>query len=321
LLEALNVVFLSVHLLAMNLASAGPLVCVCLRGRQSAPAEIADRVGLRLAWLSVAALVVGILLGGALLYMPSSGALWDALRRFPSQSYWQAGLELAFTLACMAAYAGAWRRLERRRWLHAALALLAATNLLYHFPSLMAVIGKLATNPSWTDTPVIDRSELRSLMSRGEVTSLWVHFALASLAVAGVMALALVTRRGDSMWEDESARRAARVTAGIAMVATILQLPVGLWVLSTMPNVARGALMGASPLASLIFLAALVLSLMLAGRLVAIAWGNARHVEARRAGWLLVGVVLLMTASMRCSRADMQANALDATHNLVTGRD
>lgn len=302
-------ILLSVHLLAMNVASAGPLVCVCLRGRRSAPTETANQVGRQLAWLSVAALVVGMLLGGAIVYVPSNAALWEALRRFPARTYWHASSELAFSLACMTVYAGAWRRLERRRWLHVVLALVATTDLLYHFPPLMAVIGKLASNPSWTITQVIDRPVLRGLIIRGDVASLWIHFVLASLAVAGVTALVLVSRRGESVWADQSAQRAARVAAGIALGATILQLPVGVWVLSAMSQVARGALMGESPWASLLFLAALLLVLLLAGRLLAIAWGDAPRVDARRAGWLLVGVVVLMTASMRASRSGPSAIA------------
>ena len=317
MLEALSVVLLTLHLLAMNLASAGPLVCLCLRGPRGASAEIADQLGRWLAWLSVGALVLGMLLGGALLYVPPNAALWEALGRFPTRAYWHAGLELAFSLACLLAYAGTWRLLDRRRWLHAALALMAASNLLYHFPPLMAVLGKLAVNPSWTITPVIDRPALLKLLARDDVSSLSIHFALSSLAVAGVTALVLLARRGESVWEDAAVRRTARVTAGIALVATILQLPVGLWVLSTMSRVSRGALMGASPLASLQFLASLVLTLLLAGRLLAVALGEARRVEVRRAGWLILCIVLLMTASMRSSRADLPANALNASETIA----
>jgi hypothetical protein len=301
--ELLIVILLTVHLLTVNLASAGPIVCIWLCGRGSVDAGLANQLGRSLAWLSVAAMVVGMLTGGLLLLVPSSEPMWEALRRFPAQAYWSAGLELLFSLTCLLAYAGSWRLFGQHRWLHAALAVLSATNLIYHFPPLMAVLGKLAANPTWTTSLIIDRPELLELMARDNVISLSAHFALASIAVAGLMALWLLAGRGERNLENAEARRVARVTAGIALVSTILQLPVGMWILATMSPVSRGALMGNRPLASLLFFAGVLLAVLLIGRLLAIVSGEVRLAEIRRAGWLLLLVTLLMTATMRLSRA------------------
>ena len=72
----------------------------------------------------------------------------------------------------------------------------------------------------------------------------------------------------------------------IALVSTILQLPVGMWVLATMSQVSREALMGNRPLASLLFLAGVLLAVLLIGRLLAVVLGEVRLKEIRRAGWL-----------------------------------
>ncbi|MCH7752898.1 MAG: hypothetical protein IH898_12215 [Planctomycetes bacterium] len=301
--ELLIVVLLTAHLLTMNLASAGPIVCIWLRGRGSVDAGLANQLGHSLAWLSVAAMVVGMLTGGLLLLAPLSEPLREAFRRFPAQAYWYGGLELLFSLTCLLAYAGSWRLFSQQRWLHAVFALMSATNLIYHFPPLMAVLGKLAANPSWTTTPIIDRPALLELMARDNVISLSAHFALASIAVAGLTALWLLAGRGERDLENAEARRVARVTAGIALVSTILQLPVGMWVLATMSQVSREALMGNRPLASLLFLAGVLLAVLLIGRLLAVVSGEVRLTEIRRAGWLLLLVTLLMTATMRLSRA------------------
>ena len=303
MLELLIVVLLTAHLLTMNLASAGPLVCLWLHGRRGVGAELANRLGRSLAWLSVAAMVAGMLIGGLLLLSPSSEPLWEALLRFPAQTYWHLGLELLFSLTCLLAYAGTWRLFGQHRCLHAMFALMSASNLMYHFPPLMAILGEMAVNPSWTAVPVIDRPVLLELMARDDVISLSVHFALASLAVAGVTALWLLARRGEQVLDNADTRRVARVTAGIALASTILQLPVGMWILATMSHVSRGAIMGGNQLASLLFLAGVLLAMLLIGQLLAVVSGEVRLREIRRAGWLLLLATLLMTATMRFSRA------------------
>lgn len=300
--EFLIVVLLTVHLLTMNLASAGPLVGLWLRHRGRANLELADQLGHRLAWLSVGALVAGMLGGGLLLTVPASEPLWEALRRFPPRAYLFAGLELLFSLTCLLVYACTWHRFGKRNYLHTALALLSASNLMYHFPPLMAVIGKLAVNPAWTIKPTIDRKILLELAARDDVVSLTIHFSMASFAVAGVTALWLLARRGKQALDGADSRLVARVMAGVALVATVLQLPVGMWVLVSMSRVSRDALMGSSPMASLPFLAAIVLAILLMGRLLAVTLGEVRLKELHRAGWLLLLTTLMMTATMRYSR-------------------
>src|SRR5690606_13047621 len=72
LIELATVLLLALHLLAMNVASAGPLVGVWL-ARCGSREELGLRVGRRLAGRSLWALATGALLGGAMLLLPSEG--------------------------------------------------------------------------------------------------------------------------------------------------------------------------------------------------------------------------------------------------------
>jgi hypothetical protein len=299
--ESIIIVLLTAHLLLVNLASGGPVVCIWLRRNRNQ--DSADRLGLSLAWWSVVALGVGMIAGGVILLFPASEPLWEALRRFPQRAYWIAGLELLFSLVCLLIYAAGWRWFGRHGWLHALVALLSATNLVYHFPPLMTVLGKMAANPAWTNESVIDRKVLLQLIARENAVSLSFHFALASLAVAGVTVLWLLARQGEQALEDAAAKRVARVSAAVAFGSTVLQFPVGLWVLTTISQTSRGALMGTKPLASLLFLAGVVLAMLLMARLLASVAGEVRQSEIHRTLGLLLLTTLLMTATLRLSRA------------------
>ncbi len=245
---------------------------------------------------------LGFLLGGGLLLLPASEGLWSALHRFPSRAYWNAGWELLFSLVCLFWYAASWRALGRYRILHSLFAVLAATNLLYHFPTLMAVLGELAANQAWSAVATIDRKAVLELMARGDVLSLSVHFGLASFAVTSVALLGMISCRGDSALDEESIARVARKSALVGFISTVLQFPVGVWMLLSLSRRTREALLGANLWASLLFVASLLLALLLLGRLLTIALGDLRGKDLRRVGWLMALIVCLMTATLRASR-------------------
>ena len=286
---------LSAHLLAMNVASAGPLAGAILAWRGHR-----NRAG-RAFRLSLYCLVVGAILGALIVASPGDG-LRRALRRFPADAYWFAGIELLFSAACMAALLVVVRRPARRRWLIAALAIATATNLLYHFPPLMTVLGELAADASWAREEMMNREALLPLFSRPEVLALWAHFGLASVSVACVAA----------MWprdEDVSnlTESSTRQLAAIALAASALQLPVGLWLLSTTGAREREAILGSDALASLCFAAGVLAAFWLLQTLLAVALGEGRDAVIR-ASLLLVAITVLMTATLRNSRMESETN-------------
>ncbi len=302
------------HLLAVNLACAGPLLCIGLH-RRGGRDSLRDRLGRALAWSSPAALFLGLVTGGMLVLAAPSAGLLEALARFPVRAYWMAGTELIFSLVCLLVYALSWKRLSRRPWLHALVSLLGTSNLLYHFPPLMVVLGKLSVDPTWSESAQIDRPVFLELMARGEVLSLTMHFGLASIAVASVGVLLLISRSKSDDLEQPSAKQIARGAATIALLASLLQVPVGVWVLATVSTAERNALLGHDTLSSLLFVCGLLLTFLLMRRLAGIAMGEVDSASLRRAGWLLATLVLLMTATLRSSREDSAATKTAAENS------
>jgi hypothetical protein len=298
--EIVVTLLLAAHLLAMNVASAGPLVGTWLLWRVDRDAGTGAGSSSRILWLSLRLLIVGSLLGGCLLLLPNA-SLRAALGRFPAEAYWFAGLELIFSAGCILALiiGGAWFA-ERRR-LAAVIALLSATNLLYHFPPLMAVLGELAADPRWAADEQIDRAALLRLWARPEILALWAHFVLASLAVAPIAALWPSPRRDSEARLNDSPAIVRRLGAW-ALAATLLQIPVGLWLLAASDAAARDSMLGENLWASACFAGGVLAALWLLQTLTAIVLGDKRS-AVRRAGLLLVLVTTLMSATLRASRA------------------
>ncbi len=299
--DLMIILVLCAHLLAVNLASAGPLFCIWLGRRGEGSDPIWSHVGQTLAWFSFWAMLLGILTGGGQMVVAPSAGLLAALARLPSRALWFAGSELLFSLICLLIYAGCWSALRKHRWWHASLALLSSSNLLYHFPPLMSVLGKLANDSTWARPQILDRAALLPLMMRDEIVALSTHFVLASLAVAAIAVLWISSQTKDDDWR-KSTLPLSRRAAWVALIVTAMQLPVGLWLTVSLPPSARSSMMGDSALASLAFVGALLLTFLLLQRLLTIAIGTVERRDLRQVGWILATLVLLMTATLYKSR-------------------
>ena len=149
------------------------------------------------------------------------------------------------------------------------LGIFAATNLLYHFPLLFTVIGVYSTRPA----PADDMLVFRHAMLDPEVLSQFLHHVLASFAVVGVGVMGFSLRMSRAA---ECRRRAAnrRLGRALALVPTVLQLLVGLYVLLELPERARDGLMGGDRVGTLLFGASLVGAIALMHRLASVAFGE-----------------------------------------------
>jgi hypothetical protein len=293
----LAISLLAAHLVAMNIAAAGPLACAWMVSRPAPESERARR----LANLSVAALLIGSALGGFLLLAPNK-AMHAALSRFPASTFWFAGAEVLFSLCCLMAIALVVRGgRSRPAWIWI-FAIATATNLLYHFPPLMAVIGKLTGNPQWSRDAIIDHPTLLALTSRADILALWLHYILASLAGAAILALCCRNREVVSSNEGVDGR-----LAGVALALTLLQLPVGSWVLLASTGRARNALMGQDATATLCLAAGILLTVGLLHSLAAIAFGDAEYATRRRAASLFLAIALFMSATLKVSQRSSSA--------------
>jgi len=320
LFDVLIILLLAAHLLAVNVASAGPFVCLWLawrtRRRQDA---LADSAGEWLARMSLIGLTSGIVLGGLLLgavYLHRPEPFLRAAELIPRSRYWFGIGELAFSYLLLLVYLLTWRG-HAGRWWHALVNLLAATNTIYHFPLLFAAIGVLTTRPDLWGKPEFDRSAMRVLFTDPETLARVTHFILASFAVTGVMLLGLAMRR----LRDESAREeAARlgVWGGwLALVPTVLQLMSGLWLLMASPSPLQAALTGGDGWTTTCFGVSLVAVFLLLPCLASSGFGTAQRRDYLRAVILLTVAILGMTAARHLAHERMYDRFASGVTRLV----
>jgi hypothetical protein len=305
-MAAISTILLTLHLLSMNVASAGPLVCVWLaiRGRRGDVA--AWQMGRQLSHCSLAALLLGVATGlalGVAAWFDSSQSFAEAIQRFPTSAVANFIGEVAFALVCLSVYAGLWERWRARPWWHGLFAVLAATNLLYHFPPLMVVMDELAVRPELVAEPIVSRPVFRPLMLRPDVLSQSLHFVVASVAVVGA-ALIVIASRQRAVMDQDGSERLISAGARIALAASLAQLAIGVWVLFELPPDARGGLMGDAWPATGLFMAAMVMSVGLLNTLGTMALGDTSSSSVRRCILLMLGVVLLMATILRVVRSD-----------------
>ncbi|MEX2186106.1 MAG: hypothetical protein WD875_04895 [Pirellulales bacterium] len=331
--DFLFIALLTAHLLAVNLAAAGPLVSLVLEwaaARRQLP--VAEAIAGRLSRHVLAAFLLGTAIGGAmlaLLWSRENDPFVAALLRFSPAKLWFAGAELLFFVVCQAIYVWMWPRPWRQTTLgraaHRGLAVLAATNLLYHFPPMMVVIADIATGQ--LDAPgAIDAAAYRQLAFSPGVFARSLHHILAAVSLAGLYAVVLAWRNVGQSTEDSATRgelraelRAAAWSGRITLVATLLQIPVGVWVLLTLGN--SRAVMGDDLAATGFFIAAVVAALGLMHHLAALAFGDVDRKSVRSAVAMFAVVVVLMTTTLVLGRRPQSAarsTSRGTAHEIVT---
>jgi hypothetical protein len=91
--------------------------------------------------------------------------------------------------------------------------------------------------------------------------------------------------------------------ARTALAATLLQLPIGLWVLLGLPPSAQNRLLGGELLDTALFSAAIFAMVLLVMQLLAAALGDSRRRTAIASAALLFVVLLLMSGVLHQVRA------------------
>ncbi|WP_425615956.1 hypothetical protein NA78x_005892 [Anatilimnocola sp. NA78] len=305
---ALEIVLLAAHLACMNIAAGAPLVGLWLEWKDRRGDGVAGQAANYLASATVIALLVGAVLGltvGWLRWTPEYAHVWQVqLTHKLNNGLIQLGLSFALLV-------GYW--IWRQRVLiptragfvtRSSLLLFASTNLLYHFPPLLIVAGKLEQgafvehniNPDVVMTP----RTFFTLSTQQDVPAMSVHFALASVAMAGLLLLGLALRRMKIDDEIRNAKRIALWGGWATFGATGLQLVVGLWLLSTTPQQAE--LTGSSLWPTLCLVASLALVMWLLRELADVTLGECSRKSLVCSMIAMTGVILLMTAARTLSR-------------------
>ena len=299
-MQSLIVPLMTLHLAAVHAASTLPLVC-CLMMWRAARRGDADEsnLGKRLAGWSIGLLAIGVALGMLIL-----GILWHVGRReiftaaqyLPPHKLEFAVIELVFSVACIAGYIAIWNSAFHgggwRRIAHHLLAIAAATNLIYHFPPLFLALRRLTTISGPLAQP-----QFRALIFEPRILSMWLHHTLAGFAAAGVWTMVVARRQNPSgiAWG-----------ARIALVATLVQIPIGLWVLLALPE--NDALLGGDAITTGLLAAGIAVALGLLHNLAAAAIGETNRATVWRCAALLLTVMLLMSAANH--RVRPQASSL-----------
>lgn len=296
---------LAVHLGFMNLSAALPLfasILPALIGRTQPAVAVA--YGNQLARQGILMLVLGSLSGlllAGVMWLAGDRAFFRLMTPFAYKIHW-ALWELVFYLVCMSLFvcmgrAGMVRSRSARVTRHL-LAVLAATNLLYHFPPLFAVMARAANDPQSITGPVGPR-EFRQLMLTGHVVALTVHFGLAALAVTAVALLPQIVRRIASDTDVSCWRLVQRVAAGIALAVSLLQLVVGLWLLMQLDPLSQRRLMGADVAGTLALGGSVLAAFGLLHLLAAATMGELSLAAAHRLNLAMAVIVLLMSFTLR----------------------
>jgi hypothetical protein len=247
------------------------------------------------------------------------GRYLAAVANVPRSRLWLAAAELVFFFICMGVYSALWNPLRRWRLVHRTLAVAAATNLLIHFPALFVIISLADTRPDLFAVP-LDAAQYRRLLIDPEVLSRIVHVWMSALAVTGTVVMGLGLRLSASDRCGSAAQPLVRLGAVSGLVPTLLQIPVGLWVIMEMPSVARSPLMGSDPVATVLFGLSVLLALWLMHGLSAIALGNNRPAEIRRAVAAMLLLVILMAGTRVRADARRAGMPADAQHLAASGK-
>lgn len=307
-LDWLLIVLVAVHLLAVNLAAAGPIVAVLAEWRGTRRRQVAlDMAAFGLAKWSILAATIGFGLGLLALaaltvwHPGDDSAYFAAIKQVTPGRWWFTGGEIIFYLVCMAGYVLLWRRLARSRFAHRAIAVAAGSNLLYHFPALFTILSLLVDRPELHGR-TLDRSLYLKLLFDAETLARVLHVWLASFAVAG-MALAWMGLRLAREEDNPDGRMVATFGGCIALVVTLLQVPVGVWVLLTLPEGQQQQTMGGNVVCTALFASSFVTALALMHQLAMLSLGDATKKRIGTASLLMAAVVLLMTATLHLARA------------------
>jgi len=296
LVDLLRAGLLAAHLLASALAATGPVLCVLFRLVPTIR-EQADDALRRLAKWSLVALAAGLVIGlasGGWLCLAEASPYRQAVLRFPGHAYSMLAIEWLFTAVLYIAYLALWHKLRRgpALWLHAVVGVAAATNLLYHFPTMMVLLGRLAAEPSFTLEAEITRPVFRQLITAPDLLARVGHFWSLSLLVAGVAAVDAAAR------EKPSPTVGRLVVGGAAagLLGLVLMVVSGMVTLTQLPAAPQRALLGGNLLATTLFAAGVTAALALGYALLATAI-DPRVPQLRRARLLLVVATLAMAAA------------------------
>lgn len=295
--DFLIILVLGLHLLAANVAAAGPIVSAWLDWRSGRGDQLAGHAAGYLSQSALLALLVATVLGAILFGLAWTDPFRTAIERLGYKLVSAVG-EWLFSFILMAVHLFWYKRKpdvgRLARIARMVVAILAATNLLYHFPVLFTVLAKTSAGYLPGDEAIRGGLFREQLLS-GDVVSKTLHVWLASFAVTGVMLMGYALRLERRGGSSEDVQRLARWGGMWSLVPTILQIPVGIWVVTQLPRPAMRTLMGRDPVTSVLFVLSIGLAFALLHLLAAAAMRGANRQTMLRSMILMAVIVIIMS--------------------------
>lgn len=292
----LQALLAALHQTAVGLAAVGPVLVGVLRLRAAFRRDdSADRCLRQIAWWSTVAVVLGAVVGLAagVLRVGVSDEYTHMLGRFALRAYYLLAAEVAFTLACYAAWLWLWERWRVAPWRHAVLAVVGATNLLYHFPPLMIAQHLLTIQPDLIADPEISRPALLSLMATPYVVAKTLHVWAAGLVIAAACQLLAVG-------ESTTNTTLVRWTAGAGLCGVSMQMLTGVAVLLfDQPGIAR-RITGDALLGTVVFVVGVLLTIHVLLHLARLVVTPDSRISGGRLAAMVVCIMLAMSLAIRC---------------------
>ena len=128
-----------------------------------------------------------------------------------------------------------------------------------------------------------------------------VHFVMASFAVTGTAVIGWALWQTNSPTGQTDYERAAKWGARLALVPTILQIPVGVWTLSQLPVASQQPLLGGDAVGTGLLLISVLAAFWLMHQLSAVALGDTKRASLIKVILTMMIVIILMTAVLRIS--------------------
>ncbi|TWT73459.1 hypothetical protein Pla123a_37940 [Posidoniimonas polymericola] len=221
MVSLLQSLLLVAHLLCNAIAAGGPMAAAVL--------PCPSKVRRRLAGTSTIALVAGLVAGGLSSLIILAGE-WpqyaSAAGRLPPRAYLMLASEWAFSVVLMIVYYYSWARLGGRRLLHGAIGVVAATNLLYHFPTMMVVLRLLAEQPDRASELLVTREVFLRVLWMPLPIGLTLHFWGLSAVTTGLIVHLLAGIGNGS---------GGQVGAGLGLAGVLLMFVSGVWCVLYLP--------------------------------------------------------------------------------------
>ena len=252
------------HLLTAHLAAAGPILAMVLAWRPLDEARRRD--GQRIVQDSLTALLataaLGVILG---LWRWSAGADYAAAWQVLGTRIRWGVAEYLFSLGLLIMYCRTYPRQQHEsrasRWGNRILAMATATNLLYHFPLLLTTVANVA-HGQFSEAS-LRAASVKQLLFTPETLAKTLHFALAALVTSAVW----------TVFRARSSQSQA-LAAGTGLIATLLQLFSGFWLLLTLDRSVQLALMGGRPWLTALLCGGLLATVMLLRQFVNLLFDN-----------------------------------------------